>query len=154
MSVVIKDDRLLFDALRKELKKANKEVVAGIQAGPEKDGLQVAQYATWNEFGIGNIPARPFMRGYFDKNIDTLTRFCRNGVTQVALGNATFEQFMNVVGSKLVSGIKHSIAHGEWVENSKSTIRRKGAGKPPLIDTSTMLKSVTFAIRKYGETKN
>lgn len=152
MSLIIKENRLLFDALKKELKKANKEVVAGIQASAVKDGLQVAEYATWNEFGTSRIPARPFMRGYIDSNIDRLTRFCRNGVTQVTLGNASFDTFLNAVGLEMVNGIKKSISTGDWTPNAPYTVKKKGSNKP-LIDTGVMLNSVTYAIRNYGETK-
>lgn len=152
MSVIIKEDRLLFDALKTELKKANKEVVAGIQAGAVNDGLQVAEYAIYNEFGTSKIPARPFMRGYIDNNKDRIIRFCRNGLTQVTLGNASFDQFLNAVGVEMTSGIKKSINTGEWVPNAPYTVKRKGSNKP-LIDTGVMLNSVTYSIRNYVETK-
>ena len=153
MPVTIIDNRKLHDALRRELSKANKEVVAGIQQGAMNKEMQVAQYATINEFGSGRTPARPFMRQYFDGNLNRLTRFASNGVTQVSLGNATFEQFLNAVGLEMVNGIKKSINSGNFAPNHPYTIEKKGSDKP-LIDTGVMLNSVTFAIRKAGETKS
>ena len=153
MSVTIQDSSKGFDRLVAELKRSGeKEVVAGIQQGAQKDGLQVAEYATWNEFGTSKTPARPFMRNYFDGKRDVIERFARNGITQVALGNASFEQFLNAAGVHLVDGIKKSITDGAWEPNAPYTIQKKGSAKP-LIDTGTMLNSVTFAIHAYGTTK-
>lgn len=152
MSVIIKDDRLNFDELTRALKDANREIVAGIQAGAVKDGLQVAEYATFNEFGTSKIPARPFMRGYIDNNLAQLTGFCRNGVTQITLGNTDFTTFANAVGLEMVNGIKKSITSGDWIPNAPETIKRKKSAKP-LIDTARMLNSVTYAVRRLGETK-
>lgn len=152
MSVIIKDNRLLFDALRNEFKNADKEIVAGIQAGAIKDGLQVAEYATFNEFGTSKIPARPFMRGYIDNNLSQLTAFWRNGVTQVTLGNTDFTTFANAVGLEMVNGIKKSITGGDWIPNAPETIKRKNSAAP-LIDSGVMRISVTYAVRRLGETK-
>ena len=153
MSVTIIDNRRLLDAFRKQLSQADKEVVAGIQAGPVNDGLQVAEYAAWNEFGTRNIPARPFMRNYVDNNTDRLIRFMANGVTQVALGNATTSGLLNALGLEMQNGIKKSINGGDFAPNAPYTVQKKGSNKP-LIDTGVMLNSVTYAIRKVGETQS
>ncbi|CBX44523.1 conserved hypothetical protein [Erwinia phage phiEt88] len=153
MSVSIKDNSSGFDRLMRELKSAgNKEVVAGIQQGAVNDGVQVAEYAALNEFGHMRTPSRPFMRSYFDSERDALEQFSRNGITQVALGNATFDQFLNASGVKLVDGIKKSINSGKWTPNAPYTIAKKKSNKP-LIDTGVMLSSVTFVINAYGTSK-
>lgn len=154
MSVTIIDNRRLLDAFRKQLSQADKEVVAGIQAGPVNDGLQVAEYAAWNEFGTRNIPARPFMRNYVDNNTDRLIRLMANGVTQIALGNSTTGSLLNSLGLEMQRGIKKSITSGDWAPNAEYTIKMKGGGKKPLMDTYTMFNSVTFAIRNAGETQS
>lgn len=152
MSVNISDNRAAFDRLVRELKSTgSKEVVAGIQQGAVNDGVQVAEYATANEFGTSKAPSRPFMRTYFDTGIQSLEKFSRNGITQVALGNASFPQFLNAAGVRMVDGIKKSINGGDWVPNAPYTISKKGSSKP-LIDSTVMLNSVTFAINDYGET--
>lgn len=153
MSVTIIDNRRLLDAFRKQLSQADKEVVAGIQAGAVNEGLQVAEYAAWNEFGTRSIPARPFMRNYVDNNTDRLIRFMANGVTQISLGNATTMGLLNALGLEMQNGIKRSITGGDFAPNAPYTIQKKGSNKP-LIDTGIMLNSVTFAIRNAGETQS
>ncbi|WP_158782497.1 hypothetical protein [Pantoea sp. BAV 3049] len=215
MSVKIQDKRINFDRLKRELEKSGgKEVVAGIQQGAVNDGLQVAQYATWNEFGAvikahtrdvtiyrkinskggfssratknlnvagtefkrvsgarftrkeksnyatthtvnfgqRTIPSRPFMRTYFEENINTLEKVMQNGVRAVVTGRSTITQALNAAGVRMVDGIKKSIRNGNWEANSQATIRRKKSAKP-LIDSGVMLNSVTFAIHDYGTTK-
>ncbi|EMS9660240.1 hypothetical protein WMA07_000908 [Klebsiella aerogenes] len=153
MSVKIVDDKRAWDRLVRELEATgDKEVVVGIQQGATNDGLLVAEYATWNEFGTRTIPSRPFMRSYFDSSIDDLTRFSARAIAMVISGRGTMNQFFNAAGVRMVSGVKKSINNGAWVPNSPVTIALKGSDKP-LIDTGVMLNSVTFEIHKYGDTK-
>lgn len=153
MSVKIVDDKRSWDRLVRELASTgDKEVVVGIQQGATNDGLQVAEYATWNEFGTRTIPSRPFMRSYFDSSIDDLTRFSTRGIAIVISGRGTMNQFFNAAGVRMVNGVRKSINNGAWVPNSPVTISLKGSDKP-LIDTGVMLNSVTFVIHKYGDTK-
>ncbi len=107
MSVKITDNKRLWDNLKQELKATgSKEVVTGIQKGEVNDGVLVADYATWNEFGTRKIPSRPFMRTYFDNSVSRLEKFSVNGVTQVLLGKTTFMQFLNAAGVEMVNGVK------------------------------------------------
>ncbi|RYM52020.1 hypothetical protein [Serratia proteamaculans] len=153
VSVKITDNRLLWDKFKNELKTAgNREVVVGIQKGEVHDGVLVAEYATWNEFGTRTMPSRPFMRTYFDTSVQKLERFAVNGINQVLLGRGAFNQFFNAAGVFMVDGIKKSITNGAWRPNSPLTIKLKGSSKP-LIDSGTMLNSVTFAIHNYGTAK-
>lgn len=153
VSVRFTDNKRQWDKLLRELKDiGSKEVVVGIQKGEVNDGVLVAQYATWNEFGTRTIPARPFMRTYFDASIARLEKFATNGVTQVLLGRATFLQFLNDAGVFMVDGVKKSISTGAWLPNAPMTVALKGSSKP-LIDSGVMLNSVTFAIHNYGKSK-
>ncbi|TBM05648.1 hypothetical protein EYY87_08600 [Hafnia paralvei] len=153
MSVKITDNKRLWDNLKQELKATgSKEVVTGIQKGEVNDGVLVADYATWNEFGTRKIPSRPFMRTYFDNSVSRLEKFSVNGITQVLLGKATFMQFLNAAGVEMVNGVKKSITNGEWDPNAPLTVSLKGSSKP-LIDKGVMLNSVTFAIHPYGKSK-
>lgn len=153
VSVRFTDNKRQWEKLRRELKNiGSKEVVVGIQKGEVNDGMLVAQYATWNEFGTRTIPARPFMRTYFDATIARLEKFSTNGVTQVLLGRATFLQFLNAVGVFMVDGVKKSISTGGWLPNAPMTVALKGSSKP-LIDSGVMLNSVTFAIHDYGHSR-
>lgn len=153
VSVKITDNKRQWERLRRELRaNGSKEVVVGIQRGEINDGVLVAEYAAWNEFGTRTTPSRPFMRTYFDTSVSRLERFATNGVTQILLGRATFSQFLNAAGVFMVDGVKKSISGGTWTPNSPVTIALKGSSKP-LIDTGVMLNSVTFAIHDYGRSQ-
>lgn len=153
VSVKITDNKQRWEKVRRELKSSgNKEVVVGIQKGEVNEGVLVAQYATWNEFGTRTIPSRPFMRSYFDSSVARIERFATNGVAQVLLGKATFLQFLNAAGVFMVDGVKKSISTGSWVPNATMTVALKGSSKP-LVDSGVMINSVTFAIHNYGKSK-
>ncbi|MGL5965622.1 MAG: hypothetical protein ACRCZ6_00240 [Kluyvera sp.] len=153
VSVTIKDNKTVWRKIRVglgELKPV--EVVAGIQKGEVNDGVLVAQYATWNEFGTKTIPSRPFMRNAFDKNVEKLVRFFYQGRRGLVDGKTNQTQLMNAVGLKMVQLIKESILNEEWTPNADYTIVKKKSSKP-LVDTGTMLNSVTYAIHPYGTSK-
>lgn len=215
MSVKITDNKRLWDNLKQELKATgSKEIVAGIQKGAVNDGLQVAQYATWSEFGATikshtrdvtiyrrinskgefysrstkninkagtdfkrisgsrfvrkessnystthtanfgqrSIPARPFMRTYFDENVNNLEKTMNTALAAVISGRYTIKQALSATGVKMTAGIKSSIRNGSWAKNSAATVRKKKSNKP-LIDNGVMLNSVTFAIHPYGTTE-
>lgn len=154
MSVTIKDRDTIWKKIRVGLGELDSfEVVAGIVQGPVNDGLQVAEYATWNEFGTSSIPARPFMRTAFDENVDKIFQRFYKGRRGIVDGLINQDQAMNDIGLYMQTLIKKSITNGDWASNAPYTVKQKGSSKP-LIDTGIMLNSVTFAIRKAGETQS
>ena len=117
------------------------------------DGVSVAEYAGFNEFGTSRIPSRPFMRTSFDNYQQRMIQLISTLENQMVTGTVTYSQLLNKVGLTMIPAIKDTITGGSWVPNTAYTISMKGGGKPPLIDSSTMLKSVTYAIRGFGETQ-
>nr|WP_304188448.1 hypothetical protein [Hafnia alvei] len=153
MSVKITDKKEVWRRIRVGLNELEPvEVVAGIQKGEVNDGVLVARYATWNEFGTRTIPSRPFMRNAFDKNVETLVRFFYQGRRGIVDGKINQDQLMNSVGVKMVQLIKESILNESWAPNAEYTIDRKKSSKP-LVDTGTMLNSITYAIHPYGTSR-
>ncbi|HHT3633773.1 hypothetical protein I6L63_15460 [Enterobacter hormaechei] len=153
MSVKITDKKEVWRRIRVGLNELEPvEVVAGIQKGEVNDGVLVAEYATWNEFGTRTTPSRPFMRNAFDKNVETLVRFFYQGRRGIVDGKINQDQLMNAVGVKMVQLIKESILNESWAPNAEYTIDRKKSSKP-LVDTGTMLNSITYAIHPYGTSR-
>lgn len=153
VSVKITDKKEVWRRIRVGLNELEPvEVVAGIQKGEVNDGVLVAEYATWNEFGTRTIPSRPFMRNAFDKNVETLVRFFYQGRRGIVDGKINQDQLMNAVGVKMVQLIKESILNESWAPNAEYTIDRKKSSKP-LVDTGTMLNSITYAIHPYGTSR-
>lgn len=140
-------------------KKALKEVAAVgayVQAGVLKgstqasvNGVSVAQYAFWNEFGVPSrkIPARPFLRN------TAKTKYQRwiNIIVNRVKGNATKRQVwidaLRVCGLQMESDIRNEIQNGSFTPNAEATVRakrRKGKTDPehPLIDTGHLIASI------------
>lgn len=140
-------------------------VVAGVQQGPQQDGIQVANYAGWNEFGIQRestftdasgatrtrrtaVPARPFMRLYFDNHYEQLARFAENALTQAVLGRVTGQQAFTAIGVYNQDGIRKQIQRSEdYAPNAPATIAIKGSDKP-LIDHAILLANISFEMRR------
>lgn len=160
----VSDDRREWDQFirgLRQLQRGPKSVTTGVQNGSRSaDGVDVATYATINEMGTtirrtGKngpvrptvIPSRPFMRLYFDKNLEKIGRFSENAIMQVMLGRANIRQSYTAIGLYVQDGIREQIKRsGDYAPNAPMTIRLKGSDKP-LIDHAILLANITFQIR-------
>jgi len=109
-------------------------------AGTEPDGTTVAQVADWNEFGTGNIPARPFIGGFVEENeaqIEEDLRKCGEEYTRGRDGKLMLTRF----GLRYVGLIQQRISSGIAPPNSPVTVARKGSATP-LIDTGQLRSSI------------
>ena len=107
-------------------------------------GGETAEIAMYNELGTSTIPARPFMKQAFENAQDEVEDFVVTGLKKVATSGA-FQQFLNLLGVKLVDIVQSEIEEGSFTPNAPSTIRKKGSAHP-LIDTATMKNSISFEI--------
>lgn len=165
MSTNIRDDRRQFDLFLRGLQQIShgpKAVVSGVQQGTKNaEGLDVAEYATVNEFGavirrVSDagpiraivIPSRPFMRLYFDKNEKKIARFAENALTQAMLGKVGVTQAFTAIGLFTQNGIKGQIRRSsDFAPNAPSTIKAKGSARP-LIDDAILLSNISFELRR------
>lgn len=157
MSASMLDKNTLWRQIRRARSRMTEmEVVVGIQEGVKSDdgNAMVAEYAAMNEYGTEKIPSRPFMRTAFDNNTEKIFQSFYRQRVAMDEGKITQEQALNRVGLKIQAMVKDSITSGGWVPNSPKTIKAKGEGKPPLIDSSTMLKSITYTVQPYGTSKD
>ena len=94
------------------------------------------------------IPPRPFMdlaSANFAKKADAILRRL---LPRYISGQMTARQLFEFLGQKGVDEIKDSMRNGQWVALSPYTIaNRRHGGDKPLIDTSTLVNSVSFEIR-------
>lgn len=165
MSVRIEDHRGEWDKFvrgMRDLARGPFDVVTGIQQGvTNADGLDVATYATVNEFGAvirrsaGEngptrptvIPSRPFMRMYFDKNEQKIGVFAENALLRAMRGQTTLQQSFTAIGLYTQAGLRAQIRRsGDFVPNAPATVRMKGSDKP-LIDHAILLNNISFAVR-------
>lgn len=138
-----------FFAQIEELKKL--QVRVGFQRGKTEDnGTDLVDVAVWNEVGLENIPARPFMRQSADGNKNVIEKMCKAQLQKVAQGE-TAEQALNAIGDTQKGLIQDTIAKSKsWAEaNAESTIKKKGSDVP-LIDESRLLQSVSYVITPKG----
>lgn len=137
-----------FQKMLKEL--AEKEVRIGFQHGKatEDDGADICDVAAWNELGTARIPSRPFLRKSVDENESKINSFLQSKKSDLIKG-VSAEQVLKEIGIFQKDLIQEKITEGDFVENKKSTIRKKGSSKP-LIDTGRMRQSVNYVIQNKG----
>jgi hypothetical protein len=167
MSGIKDTDRGMLD-IRKELQQLGEySIKAGITEGAgEKDGVSVAEYAAWNEYGVPgkkklwHIPPRPFIRGWVENNGAEIATTMERIYGQVATGKMDAETAAKRLGQFAQDGIKRYIMTGDFTPNSaitisgskpdkngKQFIKGKGSSRP-LIDTGTMRNSVRYEVIK------
>jgi hypothetical protein len=119
-------------------------------AAMTEDGVTVATYAAYNEFGVRKhgkqvIPSRPFIRGWIDSKREQLAKRIEKLYGQVSDGKMFAEIAIRELGQFGESGIKSFIRNGPFEPNADSTVRAKGSSRP-LIDTGTLRNSIRYEI--------
>lgn len=105
--------------------------------------LPIAKVARWNEFGTkAGIPARPFMTRSIFNNEKKWIEQLRTLVQRAIDEDKDIDEALKSFGEFAKGDIQATILAGGFAPNAKSTIRRKGAGKQPLIDTGVMISSI------------
>lgn len=125
-TVNIRDNRHNMDRLRRDVRATKKRnVVVGFTHAV--DG-KVIKYATYNEFGTDVIPSRPFMRYYYDNNIEKIGRFAeRQFLAYLLQESHSLEQTLSAIGLYVQNGIKGSIRSAvQWaIPNAPYTVYLK-----------------------------
>lgn len=149
MAKNIKDTDLGLKKFIEQLQVAKTtEVVIGIHEVDKNDeGLTVAEYAAYNEFGTEDIPERSFMRSTFDEKVRQIESDMKAEYGKVADGKSTVYRALSIVGLKHETDIKEKIRSGVNPPNAEYTIAKKGSDKT-LIDTGAMINHVRYIIRR------
>lgn len=134
-----------------EMSRAAKIITAvGIfENAGENDGVHIAEYATYNEYGTKNIPSRPFMALSVDENKAAINADFAKQCAKLASGQATAHQALSVIGIKHADRIKNTITSKNIAPAlADSTIRRKKQNSTKtLVDTGAMVNAVTYEVR-------
>lgn len=131
-------------AMIPEIAKASVKVGIQSDAG-EQDGVSIAQYAFYNEFGTNNIPERSFLRTSTDENQAKYNRFIDNRFGKVLTLELTARQALDQLGLMAASDVQSKITNIRTPPNSPSTIKLKGSSNP-LIDNGTMRRAVRHEV--------
>lgn len=110
-----------------------------------------AQLASIHEYGLGTVPARPFIGPPFRKaRAKYLARLVKAYKAALKSGKpALVERELGVIGQLMAADIKNYVTQGPGVPppNSASTVARKGSSRP-LVDTGGMVNAVTYQVVK------
>lgn len=118
------------------------EDVGGYRAA--EDGATVAEYATYNEFGMG-VPERSFLRSTVDEEEDEIGRRMTRAITDQIDGRRPMRQGLARVGAYTVGKVKQKIRDLDTPPNAPATIAKKGSDNP-LIESGRMRNSVDFEV--------
>jgi hypothetical protein len=123
-----------------------------VEGSGSQDGVDIAQYAAWNEEGTKNIPARPFIRSWVDNNQEKIDKMMQSVYNHVQNGKWTAKEAMQRLGEFGQAGIRANIRNGGFAPNAPATVQKKTKGKggvtTPLIDTGTMRNAVRYEVVK------
>lgn len=142
------DRDLGLKRIMRELEKAKTATVeVGIHEGSTTpDGLTIAQYATYNEYGTSKIPERSFMRSTFDENLGKIKISMDREYRQIISGGKTVYAALSRVGMDHSIDIQMKIRDLKTPKNADSTIARKGSDNP-LIQDGHMVNSVRAVVK-------
>ena len=144
--------RKQLDKIEKELDYLKTHTVwvgfVGGEADKKIDGVAIYMYANFNEYGGGNTPSRPFFRTALNNNRKYIKEQLKELLGKVATGKITGEVALKSIGLEVQGLIQDSIKNGNWEKNADSTIAAKKGKGQPLIDTGSMLRAVSFEIRR------
>ena len=144
-------------------------VEAGILGGAtDEDGVSVAEYAAYNEYGTSRIPKRPFLRTTMDKNRDKYVQLLQGALRGLASSGASepVGMALTAVGREMETDVIEQIKsnmpppnapdYAAWkrgerkvVEGGKVKKNAKDSEKGDLgtlFKSGTMLGSVSFQL--------
>jgi hypothetical protein len=145
----VTDKDLGWKKILGELKKAKGlEVAVGILEGSTNEGVSIAEYATYNEFGTADIPERPFMATSFDENVQKIGSDFDKQSLQILEGNRTAQQALTVIGQKHAERIQNTITNRDFLPRlAPGTVAAKKGSTKTLVDTGAMVQAVQISIR-------
>jgi len=143
-------------AIESEMSKAKKMSVdvgiikAKIGGKIYGDGMTVLDVGTIHEYGLGNSPARSFLRTPFLLKKAEITDRIGAEWVKVMQGKSTAEKSLNLIGvagTNIAKGAFTSMGYGTWPPIKPETAAAKGSGQT-LIDTGTLRNSITWMVNK------
>jgi hypothetical protein len=139
-------DKGYKDAIKKLKALKGKTVQVGIlkDAGTNKDGTFIADYASANEFGTKDIPARSFIGSTCDEQSKKWDAKIDKMINDPSY-NA--QELVGKLGAQIVGDIQDTITYRDILPKlSEQTIKRKKGSTKTLIDTGIMRSSIKFEI--------
>lgn len=148
--MAVTDRDLGWKAIKREVERAQRrEVAVGIlQGSTDSEGTSIAEYATYNEFGTGDVPSRPFMAMSFDENVAAINSDFNRQSKRLVAGEVTAEQALTIIGQKHAGRVQNTITGRNILPAlAPSTIAAKKGSTKTLVDTGAMVDAVQIEIR-------
>jgi hypothetical protein len=127
------------------------EVVVGILAKDagrtEKDGTTLIDVGTWNEFGTETIPARSFIRAWFDQDQEEARRVLIALMKAVLAGKTMKEKALQMLGQWAQGRVQARMATSIPPPNAPSTVRQKGS-TTTLIASGQLRSGISYGVRE------
>lgn len=141
-------DRGWVHIKRETMKMKNAVARIGVlQSAPAyPDGTSQAEVAFHNEFGTKDIPERSFIRSTADENRARYVGLMKGETNKIIAGKSTVKVSLEKVGMIAQGNVRKKIKTLRTPPNAPATIKAKGSSNP-LIDTSTMLKSIDYEVK-------
>jgi len=143
-----KDPKALQKVYESMSKKGGRVVAVGFPSGKAQaypSGTGVAAVAAFHVYGMG-VPRRDFM-GLARDEIVAKAIPILNKSASYEQDSVEAEHIREAAGQAAVNAIKRAIVDLKDPPNAPKTVAAKGSSNP-LIDTSHMLQSVTYVVRK------
>lgn len=109
--------------------------------------VNLADVATFNEFGTHSIPARPFMAQAFDKNVAAIKSFVAKRLDDVHSGKGTALGGLKLIGEFFKGKVQETISNGDFEPNAPATLAAKYPKTRPLIDTGRLRGSINYEVK-------
>ena len=150
MARFVKDTDMGLKRFMREMQAADRAfVTVGIHQGQKNmDGVDIAEYGTFNEYGTESIPSRPFMRTSFDENVAAIQKDMARAVNQARSGGSVVAG-LSLVGEKHQQRIQRTIKGRDFMPKlAQSTIDAKKGSTKTLIDSGAMVNSIRYVVHK------
>lgn len=146
----VTDRDLGWQKIKRELEIASRlEVAVGLLQGDKNgEGVQIAEYAAYNEFGTDTIPSRPFMRTAFDENRGDIQADIDRQSARLTAGQVSAQTALTIIGQKHASRIQNTITGRDFLPRlSPETVNRKHGSEKTLVDTGALVNAVKISVR-------
>lgn len=141
--MTVRDDDKKWRAYLDQMSK-----ISGLEATAGIFDDDIAEYASFNEFGTADIPERPFMRNAFDLGRRDIDKASVDAVNEVIDG-VRLKVALQGVADVMRDLIVESIKGGDFKPLKRSTAVAKGHATP-LRETDAMVRSIEARVVKRG----
>ncbi len=120
-------------------------VTVGIheEEGQHSNGISNAQLGAAHHFGVGNLPARPWL----DVGVNQGFKKYSEAVSQTLQGGGSYEQALDAAGALAAAEAQVYLTDLDSPPNTQQTVDRKGSSNP-LIDSGQLRSSVGHKVQK------